>query len=48
MPDFVDIVFSSKSTDSGLIAPDRRVFLLVKDVEQARRRQSRSWSARRA
>ena len=34
VPDFVDIVLLSKSTDPGLIAPDHRAFLLVKDVEQ--------------
>ncbi len=34
VPDFVDVVLLSKSTDPGLIAPDRRAFLLVKDVEQ--------------
>jgi hypothetical protein len=34
VPDFVDVVLLSKSTDPGLIAPDRRVFLLVKDVKQ--------------
>jgi hypothetical protein len=34
VPDFVDIVLLSKSTDPGLIAPDHRAFMLVKDVEQ--------------
>jgi hypothetical protein len=34
VPDFVDIVFLEKSADPGLIAPDRRAFVLVKDVEQ--------------
>jgi hypothetical protein len=34
VPDFVDAVFLVKSKDPGLIAPDRRVFLLVEDAEQ--------------
>jgi len=34
VPDFVDVVFLAKSKDPGLIAPDRRVFLLVQDSEQ--------------
>jgi hypothetical protein len=34
VPDFVDVVFLAKSDDPGLIAPDRRVFVLVKEGEQ--------------
>jgi hypothetical protein len=34
VPDFVDVVFLAKSDDPGLIAPDRRVFALVKEGEQ--------------
>jgi hypothetical protein len=34
VPDFVDVVFLAKSEDSGLIVPDRRVFMLVQDSEQ--------------
>jgi hypothetical protein len=34
VPDFVDVVFLAKSEDPGLIAPERRAFLLVEDAEQ--------------
>jgi hypothetical protein len=34
VPDFVDVVFLAKSDDPSLVAPDRRVFLLVKEEEQ--------------
>jgi hypothetical protein len=34
VPDFVDVVFLAKSDDPGLIAPDRKAFLLVKEREQ--------------
>jgi hypothetical protein len=34
VPDFVDVVFLSKSEDPGLIVPDRRAFMLVRDSEQ--------------
>src|SRR5919106_6755682 len=34
VPDFVDVVFLAKSEDPGLIVPDRRVFLLVRDSGQ--------------
>ena len=34
VPDFVDVVYLAKSDDPGLVAPDRKVFLLVKDREQ--------------
>ena len=34
VPDFVDVVYLAKSEDPGLIAPERRVFLLVQDTEQ--------------
>jgi hypothetical protein len=34
VPDFVDVVFFAKSDDPGLIAPDRRAFVLVEDAEQ--------------
>jgi hypothetical protein len=34
VPDFVDVVFLAKSDDPGLIVPDRRVFLLVRDSGQ--------------
>lgn len=33
VPDFVDVVFLSKSEDPGLIAPDRKAFMLVRDAE---------------
>jgi hypothetical protein len=34
VPDFVDVVFLAKSDDPGLIAPDRKAFLLVREQEQ--------------
>ena len=34
VPDAVDVVALAKSEDPGLIAPDRRAFLLVVDAEQ--------------
>ena len=34
VPDFVEVVHLAKSEDLGLVAPDRRVFLLVQDREQ--------------
>jgi hypothetical protein len=34
VPDFAEVVFLAKSKDPGLIAPDRRAFLLVEDAEQ--------------
>jgi hypothetical protein len=33
VPDFVDVVFLSKSEDPGLIAPDRKAFMLVQEAE---------------
>jgi hypothetical protein len=34
VPDFVDVVSLAKSEDPGLLVPDQRVFLIVRDREQ--------------